>query len=42
MLIVALSLAMVLSLAAATAVTLHNEQQDSRVKVLARRSRQIR
>lgn len=39
MLIVALSIAMVLSLTAATLVTMHSEQERSRVKVKARHFR---
>lgn len=38
MLIVAMSLAMVLTLATATAVALHNESRQSRVKVVARKT----
>ncbi|WP_255616757.1 hypothetical protein [Aurantimonas sp. VKM B-3413] len=41
MLVFALSMAMVLMLATATAITLHSEAQDARVKVLAKKSRRF-
>ena len=41
MLIFALSLAMAVGLVSATAVALHNEAENSRVKVMVRRHRPI-
>ncbi|HEY9056826.1 MAG TPA: hypothetical protein VIN77_06715 [Aurantimonas sp.] len=42
MLVFALALAMVVTLLSATAITLHNEAQNARVKATARRTRFMR
>lgn len=42
MLVFALSLAMVAALVTATAITLHNETENARIKVVARKNRLMR